>query len=518
MNFDLPYDYREDIEEIDKAMEAQKIWLEKQYEERKKHVEEKEKEKQNLNSSLNRNILSTIEEKAKQNAQIFLLDKYMTCYNAEIKNNEILGKCSLHYILGGFLRDKKIYKSPYMWLDYRVHLILFQMSGTGKGMTANFVSRIIKEIKFPLLDSKDKLLKQDKWRNPEIMKSGKKTKESFLNDFVKEKGELKRDKNGVPIIRKGSLEVKDYIIYEEGGTLFDNTKESIELTDNFLIAMESIGSSNNEIEKDLVVFETSLKTKSKSSIFIMTRPIGKIKQQVAQSGFFQRCLFIPKEISMEEINEMRINSMLDDLDFMCGNYDKKNYEYYNDMIGEFIKIIQFAYENEIVPNEKKRDDIKLFMKEKMDWFYKDLLNNSINKNYEDIICSLQNRYKDNMYKIAYHSACMRFSKIVDLEDFQYAFDIIQELYLEQKKWLFDSVEIDREDVKANADFKRTLLNIIKLDKNRMKTFDMIAKEISVLYEMDLELCKKKITKLSEGVMSIIKIEQPIIETSKISIK
>lgn len=508
--------YYIDTEEIDKEVEIQRILLQRQYKKRKQYQLEKEKKLNNVKFIQNNNELKKIEEKAKYNSRIYLPDKYLNCYKSEIINNDSLGKCSLHFVLGGLLRYKKIYKSPYTWLDYRVHLILFQMSGTGKGMTANFIDRLLKKIKFPAFDSTLKLLlPREKWKNVSIIASGKATPESLINDYIKEKGDLKRDKKGKPIIKKGSLQIKDYFIYEEGGKLFNNSKEAYDMTDHFLKAMEPIGSSNNIIEKDLASFETSLTTTSDSSIFIMTRPIGKIKQSVAQSGFFQRCLFIPKEIPYSEINDMRIKSSINDLNYMGGVYSEENYDYYNDLIDEFIKVIEFSYNNDIQLHPKKLEQIKSFFTNKMAWFYNDMIGNVMDNNFKDILCSLENRYKDNMFKLAYHSACMRYSKYVDEEDFQYAFDIMKELYREQKNWLYDTVETNYMDKKELIEFQKMLVSILKLDKNGLKNLETITIELCKKFKMDKIVCKKKLIDLSEGTLAIIKIDDINNDNSKI---
>lgn len=395
------------------------------------------------------------------------------------------------------------------------------MSGTGKGMTANFIERLLNNIKFPMIDIKTKkLLPPEKWRKVNIITSGVATPQSLVDTYVIDKGtnSPKIDKNtGIEIVNRGSLSKEDFFIYEEGGHLFNNSKESNDMTDAFLRAMEPIGSSNNRIDKKLTSYADALPTTSKSSIFIMTRPMGKMKKAVAGSGFFQRCLFVPREIDYDDVNEMRINSGLNDIDYMAGDYNEEEYEKYDDLVQEFIEVIKFAFENDITINKNHKEKIKSFYKSKIKWFNDDMMDTVTHDDMKYIICSLQNRYKDNMYKLAYHSAVMRYSKYVDLEDFQYAFNILKELYIEQKIWLNETLELNYLDKKEQLDFKKTILNIIRLDRNGLKTFDIIIKDMCKMTDMNYDVCRKKIINLSKGSNAIIRIDSTNSKNSKVRI-
>jgi hypothetical protein len=512
-------DYAIDVSDFDKDLEAQELLLLQQYKDRKKTEELKRLKIDVIASEYRADELKKIEKKAEYNSSIYLPSKYMHCYNNEIEKNEVLGKCSLHYILGAFLRDKKIYKNQFSWLDYRIHLTLIQMSGTGKGLTANFIDRLVKKIKFPILDFKTKqLLDPSKWRKINIITSGVATSQSLINSYVMNRDGIKIDKEGNKVIVRGSLSTEDFFIYEEGGHLFDDNPESVKITDAFLRAMEPIGSSNNKIDKKLVSYDEPLSTTSKSSIFIMTRPFGKIKKSVAGSGFFQRCLFIPIEIDYGIVNKMRIDSGINEIDYMSGIKSPLNKINYDDLVEEFIKVIQFAYNNEIIFNPKHNENIKSFYKTKMKWFNDDMLDNIKSEDVQYIICSLQNRYKDNMFKLAYHSAVMRYSKYVDLEDIQYAFDIMKDLYIEQKNWLTESLDVSYIEKKEKMEFNKILHNLIILDKNNLKNMAIITRDMSNITGLEYNICWKKIINLSRGQNRMIKITpEPITKLSKLRI-
>lgn len=487
MNNDFNFGNRFQIDdtEMDREYEMRVLELEQQAIDREEYFGKK-KEVLNVNSEAILYDRQEVVNKSEYNKKLYLFDKYINVYNAEIINNEVLGRCSMHYVLGGLLKFKKIHKTEHTWLDYRIHLMLFQTSGSGKGMTANFVERLLNDIKFPKFTDKKELLPQEVWDTPIIMKSGKITPEALINNFqVNSKtGMIEKDEEGNDKINPGSLQTKDFLVYEEGGNLFNNSQSSSDKTDYFLQAMEPIGSSNNVIEKELASFEKSIKTTSSTSIFIMTRPIGKIKNTVAQSGFFQRCIFIPREIDYEVLHDMRLKSGFNDLEYMSGKRDSKSSKYYNDLIEEFKIIVNFAYNNDIGINTNNLDSIKLLYKNKMDWFLYDMINTIDNKVIREIISTLENRYKDNVFKLAYHSAVIRQSTTVDLEDFEYAFDLIMDLYVEQKNWLFEKIEVPTKDRKENIDFNQALFRAIRKDNNNIKTMEQIATEVA--YSTDSE--------------------------------
>lgn len=507
MNDEFPnLDYRIDTTKFDEEFEAQEIFLQQQYEERKK--ERENKDSKNITKEYSDIELEKIEKKAEYNAKIYLHDKYMYCYKSGIFHNDILGKCSLHYVLGSLLRHKQIEVGFQEWLDYRIHLILIQMSGTGKGKTANFIERVIRDVKYPIVNIKtNELLPCKKWRNADIITSGKTNDSALINTFIMDnKGCPKIDKNGIEMINKGSVELYDFFIYEEGGHLFNNSEGSNNMVDIFLRAMEPIGSSNNKIDKKLTQYSAALTTTSKSSFFFMTRPMGKMKKTVAESGLFQRCLFIPREIDDDIANNMKKLSASSKIKYGGGIRSKKDVNFYYDLIDEIKKVIEFGFNNNIVQNPRHTNDIDAFFESKIQWFYDDMRKNVINDDVRNILNSLSNRYIDNMLTMSYHSACMRYSTNVDLEDFQYSFNIMKELYEEQKNWLSNTLEVSYYEKKEKQEFKKVLYNLIKLDKNRLKTMDIIVNDLCKIFELDDFICRKKIITLSKGPLAIIEIK------------
>ena len=515
MKEDFPESYSIDTEEFDADLEAQNIFLQKQYEERKL---EEEKKKHQIQKQYTEEELTKIEKKAEYNANLFLHDKYMYCYKSSIFHNDILGKCSLHYILGSFLRHKKIEVGFQEWVDYRIHLILIQMSGTGKGKTANFIERVIKDVKFPIVDIKtNKVLDRKKWRYADIITSGITNASALINTYVMDnKGSPKKDNNGIELVNSGSIELYDFFIYEEGGHLFSDSENSTTMVDIFLRAMEPIGSSNNKIDKKLTQYANALTTTSKSSFFFMTRPIGKMKKTVAESGLFQRCLFLPREVDDDIANEMKKLSASNKIKYAGGVRSKKDVEFYYDLIEEIQKVVEFGFNNDIVQNPAYTEDIDSFFDSKIQWFFEDMKQNIINDDVRIILNSLSNRYVDNMLTIAYHSACMRYSKVVDLEDFQYAFNIMKELYEEQKNWLSNTLEISYYSKKENFDFKKELTTIIKMDRNGLKNLNGITLELCKTFEIDYTKCYRKILRLSKGTLAIIRLSSDD-KTAKISL-
>lgn len=518
IDYNFPDDYNIDINEFDKQLEFQQLMLKKQYEERIKVKKERDKERElSPDVIVEENELKKIEEKTKENKNYYLIDKFIWSYQAEIIDNDTLGRCALHYILGSLLRHKRIYRSEYKWIDWRIHLILIQMSGTGKGETANYIDRIIKRIGFPMKNNfTNTLLPRNQWRKITTITSGVSTPESLVNTYVYEKGVPKKDENGELIINMGSLQYYDFFIYEEGGHLFNGSQKSLDMTDSFLRAMEPIGSSNNKIDKKLTQYASALPTTSESSLFFMTRPMGKLKKEVAASGLFQRCLFIPRELNYKIVNDMRKGSADNDLLYMGNVKNKKVNEFYEDMIEEIFKVIEFSYDKEFCLSQHNLDKIRKFVNDKLDWFYDNMISDVPSDDLKYILSSLQNRYKDNMITLAYHSAAMRYSNIVDLEDFQYAFELIKELYEEQKRWLSLSLEMDYREIKEKQDYKRIIINSVKSDKLGIKTIKDVALDLCKTFELEYKVALEKVKSMTVGKYAIFTLKGEG-ETAKIKL-
>lgn len=444
-DFEDPFEKMEDEE--DKKYQK----LIEEYEERERKTREEEERKEELTKKV---TSEKEEEKLSQKAddikKLHALDYWMRCFNKSSYKNEIVGQALFHVVLGQALATQKIESEDGSMLDWRMHLCWIQSSGSGKGKATGFVERVFSHPRF-LRRRKDVVTGLPILAKYKTHKLGRMTSASLINTLRKDKrGLVEKDKrSGKEVIKEGVVQREDFVYSEEGRVLLEDTAEGKELQEILMIAMETIGSTGNIYNKTLTDYTETCPTTSTSSFVITTRPFGQIKHTLVESGMVQRFMFYPRSLAFEDRKEM---NKLSSFSFRKdpNNTFKKDFEV---MIDEINKIIDFVLNGSVEFNPETQDDLLPFLYERQQILTYEIESTIPNLEEKSILNSIISRFKDNIAKMAHHSAAMRFSRFVEKQDMQYAYDFFMEIFKAQKIWMGDHIQEDWKAKKSRMELK-----------------------------------------------------------------
>jgi len=290
--------------------EAEKIdKLQNEYIKREQESAKKEEKRQKLeDKTVTKVEQKEIEKKAEDIKNLYVLDYWMRCWDRVSYYNELSGQAMFHVVLGQALNTFKIFLEDNSELDWRLHYLLIQDSGSGKGRGMNMANRVFNHPKFLKIEQFDDAKLPIK-RTFKSHKLGRMNAASMINTFeLDTKGSIVKDDNGIEKKKKGIMESNDFIFSEEARQLLSPTQESFEIQEIIMTGMETIGSSNNVYTKQLTNYEESCDTRCSASLALTTRPFGKIKQTLVESGMFQRFIFYPRKLSFEDRVRMQKKS------------------------------------------------------------------------------------------------------------------------------------------------------------------------------------------------------------------
>lgn len=450
---------------------------------RKKEREEKNKK---INSLIkyptSEKHQAHINSKSKMIETFYALDYWQECFSKVSFHNEILGQCLFHVAIGQALRNKNIYFEDGSQVDYRINVLSIQDSGSGKSKSLGFLTEVMLKIQPKI----------------KIHKLGRMNPASLINTYaIDRKGNIVIDENGIEQVKFGILEEFDFIYSEEGRSILDYSKEAFELQEMFMTAIETIGSKSNIYTKTLTNYIVPCETTSRASFVIVSRPFGKIKQTLIESGLMQRFIFYPRELKYSDRQEM---NKIQSFSFRNRNKQTDFSQKFNILIENMNSIIQFANENVIDFNEKNIDEILSFLYEKIMFFTNDIEFKILHKDIKYIMQSFVSRYKDNMIKIAFHSAIMRKSKYVEKEDLQYAFNLFKKIYDSQKIWININVEENTKYIKEELEIKKLIKKILS---SKSLSYNELISELSTHSYKDEIVCQYILDKFIQKEKSFI---------------
>ncbi|MFW6246653.1 MAG: hypothetical protein ACOC22_00560 [bacterium] len=469
------------------------IRLQEEYLKREK---EEEKQRKKIDKLAKKKIsdknTKELEKKADNIKKLYVLDYWLRCFNRVSFCNPIPAQAFFHVCLGQAFHNYFIYLDDDSRIDWRLHFLWIQDSGSGKGKAMNFLNKVYSKLqKVEVLD-KTKTHK----RPYKTHKLGRMNPASLINTYqIDKKGNIMKDQNGIERVKKGIVESYDVIYSEEGRALLQNTEVSFELQEIFMTAVEAVGTPNNIYTKTLTNYDEPCETRSTASFIITTRPFGKVKQTLVESGMIQRFIFFPRKLTFEDREEMnRLSS------FAFKRKDKKSpFENdFNNLIEEMKKVVSFGIANRIDFNPDQVDDCLSFLHEKMMYFTRDVEYTIPSDDNRYILQSFVSRYKENMITMAFHSAIMRFSKWVELEDLQYAYDYFEKLYQAQKFWVGIAVEEDKRTRQEEQELKKEIERVIRSDTNDLMDLSDLVNTLSRKFDKDYNSMYYHVKKLSRG--------------------
>lgn len=474
--------------------------LEDDYKKRQSTIQEEQERKDKLaEKKITIKEQKELKKKADDIKKLYALDYWMNCYNRVSYFNEIAGQALFHSAIGQALNLFRIELEDDSSIDWRLHFLWIQDSGSGKGRAINFVNRLFRHPNFvKRISTNNRQIR--KYRTNKL---GRMNATALINTFKLDKhGRPEIDDNGQEIVKLGVLEQNDFIFSEEGRALLEGSNESFELQEIFMTSMETIGSPNNIYTKSLTNYINTCRTRCTASFVFTTRPFGKIKQTLVESGLIQRFIFYPRQLDYDDRKSMNRASSFA---FKTKGAKTAFREDFDRMIEELNKVVKFAFENKIAFDEEKIDELLSFLHEKMMWFTDDVENTVPNDTNRYILQSFVSRYKNNMVIMAFHSAAMRFSTKVEKQDLQYAFDYFKKLFEAQKTWISLSVLEDK-DIKAeDLSMRGEIAKLLKEDLNQELTLPDLIKAMAKKFNKDYNAMRYHIIKFSKGGNPLIRI-------------
>lgn len=322
--------------------------------------------------------------------------------------------------------------------------ILSHNSGSGKGTAFEFINSIARGLK--------------NYDNEDIRfySSGDDSAAVLLDK--PEYDERRRAFTGS--IRPGIVSSFDFICWEEAVSLLKPAGEYNEGKPRIILdATEPYGSPKNIHTKKLDSWPVATHTTSSATFIATTRPIENLRNDILYSGLFPRFMFFVRTLLYDDRIKMNEKSG------MNSSATKEEIDYYKKeeklLVKELRELQKFGKDTELemMPREK----VLKFICDKMRFMTEDCWRTVYGLENKRILDSFISRNRENMVKLAYHSAIMRKSRLVQICDVEYAFSLVFELYKSMKVWV--ELDINSSINKLYDERKRKIIQILKNFEN-----------------------------------------------------
>ena len=345
-------------------------------------------------------------------------------------HNELYGQALFHITLGVICDLEITSKDEPLWA--RPNLFYIQRTRTGKNKGMYFVEKCL-----------NNLPKNN--RQIIIKRGGKQTDPTLLDRFAVEltksgNYKIKKDDNGEAVIIQGILSKTDLYWYPEANFLLNPTsRDNQEAVNIHLNLLERSGT----YEKELTSWQgmSTITYGGHYAMVALTRPIKNIKEHILFSGLLQRCIFIPRLITKQDRKIMREKvSLIIHRPKQSKEEFKKDFD---NLIKELKDIQTFININKITIKEEDSEKIRQFVHSKMESLSMFAEEQFLTEQNLDTIEDFIGNYSDHMLMLAYQTAIVRKSIFVELVDFEYAFNFLQECLNCFIPWLEESIAIEK---------------------------------------------------------------------------
>lgn len=203
-----------------------------------------------------------------------LIRDYVTMFGTHSIGNEKYAKISMHVILGQALKNVH-YMLGSREIDIRVHMLLIQAQGSGKGAGYGVCEDMSNYIGLDFKSFSDET---------GAGLAGTKEYDAKLKEFVETPGVLK---------------TADIVGKEEASALFDYTSEHSKMNLIYMQqAMNPLKDASCHIGRKLGGLEIDFKPHA--SFLLMTYPPDKLVDKLLKTGFIDRMITIFEEVSLED--------------------------------------------------------------------------------------------------------------------------------------------------------------------------------------------------------------------------
>ncbi|TRZ49314.1 MAG: hypothetical protein D4S01_08805 [Dehalococcoidia bacterium] len=257
---------------------------------------------------------------------LYLLQNFFRTARMTSKGNDFMIKLYFHAIMGAYLKEYTVTKVAGV-SDLRVPVIWIQNSSSGKSQLNKCALDICRKIGVNAIEetsfTEAGMIGQfDKSKHDFNIKNNLRPGE---NQTINKKDGTTRTVTYSPPVIYGDLYHYDIIFVDEGKILFQKTR----YTESFLSVLQPAMDYPGKVRKKLAA-EEPIEYDCGCTLVVSTTEWGNVGYDVMSQGFFPRCLFYMKNLSIQEY-----------LQNVDGLYRNKFDDYkYRNLMGDFADMIE----------------------------------------------------------------------------------------------------------------------------------------------------------------------------------
>lgn len=375
-----------------------------------------------------------------------LMEKWVEEFENRCWGSPQFAEISFHTLFGQLpaVRNLRIsYENNYS--DLRVHTMLFQRSGTGKGRGFNFTMEMSK--KMGLISTK-----------PDAM-----TDAVLLGSFerVEHEEELLHLHGLLDPERDPPINL---IIQNEATLMLDAKRSdwSKDFMTYYQVAMNPIGTPDNLLEKtNLSMRGEMVAIQPVISFFLTTYPPDKLLETITKAGFIQRMITLYNIHEYEE----RVMSWKTMASKTGTVHEGENY------IGEIINALHYINKwYTKYPSINVSADARGQFLRVMETIYRPL--NKVNQTMREHLADFVPRTYENVIKLAYHHAIMRLSPLVENVDVLYALNTIRPAWTRMISYMEESDEMIGRELRKWSNLRDKAYSVYDMIVNEQRKRDM----------------------------------------------
>lgn len=365
-----------------------------------------------------------------------LINKFKTNFETKCWRTPNYAVTSFHVLLGQLenIRNIKI-RVGNNYQDCRVHMLLLQESGSGKGAGFSYMSDVCNET------------------NISFHATGDLTNSALA-------GSMKPQEDGSAELKPGILDPQyndgqgvNILASGEASQVIDTRNRHFDKNAllNLQKAMNPIGTADNVVRKETGVSDQIIEFNSSVSLYLTTFKPTKLFQTMTQTGFLQRVVLLYNPVSLED--KMKVGQMhLDMLE--SDNVAQLN----NKNIVNALKYINSYYKDvdSLVLTDEAR---KGFKKDVLPHIYRPLLNLETNTMHE--VKKFTTRYQVLLYKLAWHHAISRLSTRVEVQDVAYAKRVFLPIFKKLVAFMENEYDVEQDKKIETRSDKQLIKNTYK---------------------------------------------------------
>lgn len=349
------------------------------------------------------------------------LNTYSSLFDTTCVNQPDLAFASFHLLLGSLpaIRELRIIKGASR-LDPRLHVFYIAPSGSGKGAAINFIAACGQAAN--LIMQSCGAITSNALTGTREKKDKPKEGDTDFERWQMTDGYLNPD--AMP---------SNIVFFTEAAELI-TTKPAPDMRkclDHFQKAMNPYRTEDNRISKKTAL-GPEITFFPNTSLFYTTYKPTELAEVITQRGFLQRCLFLIRDVSIDERFEdiIRVNRLMDspqiDTSPISNLFNRIN-KFYQDHPSKDINI-----DKTVLPSVDAH--LKYFQR---------VLRNC-NNYIQDRLVDFIPRFNDIYWKLAMHSCILRQSHTINEEDISYAGIVLRDRFIQTLEFLQKNIPVPRE--------------------------------------------------------------------------